>query len=347
MKKIFVLLFSLILIFALSGCSMTKETIGPNDSTSNEKPTKVIDEFKEDMLTYTYSVTTRTYTVSASYETNVEEIIIPDYIDYAPVRYIERFDKFYNLKRIILPETVYSVDTTFFHMCPELEYNQYDNGLYLGTLTNPYFYLYKPVNSSIDRITVHPDCKIIGNECFLNMTKIRNVTLPDGIKRIGYSAFLSALNLESINLPDSLEFIDVQAFSYCKALKEIEIPSSIKLVSEALFANDTSLSKVTINEGIDTIMLLAFKGCSALTEITIPSSIKLMYENSFEGCSMLRKVFIDSSYVASNEDFISIYEYAREVYIKDGLDTPKCIEEAYKLQSSSFYEGYSYYKIIG
>ncbi len=345
MKKITLIIFLFIILVSISACK--KDTTSLNTTTeANETTTVEIDEFKEDMLEYRLSKDLDFYYVSSAYETNIEELEIPTFHNNLPVRYIERFEKFYNLKKMIIPETIYGIDSSIYSFCNNFEYNEYNDGLYLGTKDNPYFYFYKPKSVKSETITIHNDTKIIGNECFLNNTKLRTINLPDGLKRIGYSAFMSALNITNISLPDSIEFIDVQAFSYCKALTNITIPKHIKIISEASFVNCNSLNSVTLNDEVETIMLGAFQGCTALSTITIPASIKNLYDKAFYDCTKLYTLYIDSESALNANSNSSIYDYARDLYVKDGLELNDYLNTLFKLDESIIIDGYTHYKTI-
>lgn len=87
-----------------------------------------------------------------------------------------------------------------------IKYNEYNNGYYLGTDTNPYYAFIKPIEGTYEEFTLHADTKIIASEAFLNSKTITKLVIPEGVTHIGKLAFFS-LNIGEIIFPSTIENI--------------------------------------------------------------------------------------------------------------------------------------------
>jgi len=79
------------------------------------------------------------------------------------------------LKNIVLDSGVYLRSDSVFNDCPSLEYNEYENGLYLGNNTNKYLFLIKAKNTDIVSFTIHESTNTICSSAFRNCDKLTTV----------------------------------------------------------------------------------------------------------------------------------------------------------------------------
>ena len=116
-----------------------------------------------------------TYEVKAGRAALLEEIVIPDIYKGRPVTSIgdKAFDNCSLLKSITIPNSVVSVGYAAFSGCDNLQYNEYDNGLYLGSAENPYLVLVKSKSTDVTSCEIHNDTKIIYS--ILSILRIINV----------------------------------------------------------------------------------------------------------------------------------------------------------------------------
>ena len=230
------------------------------------------------------------------------------------------------IKKVILPESVNTIEVSFFPPnVEEIEINE----------NNP--------NYMISNKSIYNKEKTI---LYMNFSKDTNITIENGVKKIGVKAFAKT-NAITINLPDSVEniegyaissnsvkkvtigknikSIDVNAFYACTNLTEIEIDETnslfivengiiynkdkTEIIAVATYDENISIAKgvtkisnnafinrkiksIVIPQGIKTIGREAFKGCHALTKIEIPSSVNEIGLECFLDTPNLKEIII-------------------------------------------------------
>lgn len=198
-----------------------------------------------------------------------------------------------HVTEMILPETLcffrYNYQTMTREM-PNLKFNEYKFGKYLGTKDNPYYAIVHYSNRLGAEIEMHPDTKIIASRTFQNMENLESADIPDGIKYVGAGAYRNCPKLTSISIPPSVIAIDEGPFWDCTALESVTIPGTLKNVCSHMFVDCTALETVIIEEGIETIGYGAFSGCTALKDVILPSGVKTVSMSAFNGCSSLTDI---------------------------------------------------------
>lgn len=230
------------------------------------------------------------------------------------------------IKKVILPESVNTIEVSFFPPnVEEIEINE----------NNP--------NYMISNKSIYNKEKTI---LYMNFSKDANITIENGVKEIAIKAFAKT-NAITINLPDSVEkiegyaicsnsvkkvtigkdvkSIDVNAFYGCTNLTEIEIDETnllfivengiiynkdkTEIIAVATYDENISIAKgvtkipnnafikrkiksIVIPQGIKTIGREAFKGCHALTKIEIPSSVNEIGLECFLDTPNLKEIII-------------------------------------------------------
>lgn len=127
-----------------------------------------------------------------------------------------------NLKKIVLPNTFYRAESTALLNCPKLQYNEYDNGRYLGNDVNPYVYLGGVINNSITSFKFHPDCR---------------TSVPKLFEE-------SSSTLEHVDFGSSLVRIESQTTYNCRQLKTMVIPATVTYLGMYNFRGLDSLTDV-------------------------------------------------------------------------------------------------------
>jgi len=114
-----------------------------------------------------------------------------------------------NLKTLVIPDSV----TSFWDNnkeynrngpldgCDSLEFNEYENGLYIGNPGNPYNIFVRPKGNpqelkEITTFKLHERTRIILGKAFSGCTNMKTVSIPDSVVCIGYHAFYDCEKLE-------------------------------------------------------------------------------------------------------------------------------------------------------
>lgn len=80
------------------------------------------------------------------------------------------------LETLVLGAKVSSINNSSFEGCESLEFNEYENALYLGTAENPYAVIVSVVNLSHENLKLHADTRIITAEAFANCIKLEAIS---------------------------------------------------------------------------------------------------------------------------------------------------------------------------
>ena len=171
------------------------------------------------------------------------------------------------LTSITIPDSVTSIGDRAFEGCNWLEYNKYDNGLYLGNIQNKYLCLIKTKTTDITSCAINENCKFIHSMAFKGCHSLTSITIPDSVTSIGCWAFYNCSSLTSITIGKSVTSIGNQVFSYCRNLTNIIIPDSVTSIGYGVFSDCIRLTSITIGSGVTSIGSMAFNNCSSLTTV--------------------------------------------------------------------------------
>lgn len=124
----------------------------------------------------------------------------------------------YSLTSITIPNSVTSVGTYAFGNCSRLQYNKYENCLYLGNKENPYLVLVEAKDTSITEATIHTNTKVIGGHAFYGCSSLISITIPNNVTSIESYAFYECSSLTSIIIPNNVTSIGSYTFYGCSSL---------------------------------------------------------------------------------------------------------------------------------
>ena len=212
------------------------------------------------------------------------------------------FNKCKSLTNITIPDSVTSIRFHAFDNCTNLQFNAYDNALYLGNAENPYLALVKANNLTITTCIISEKAKIICGSAFESCTGLTNITIPNGVIYIGNGAFRGCKGLTDITIPDSVTQISNDAFAICSGLTSIKIPNGVTSLESDVFNGCTGLTSITIPDSVTSIGSYAFVGCTGLTSITIPDSVTSIGINAFKGCTNLQFNTFDNALYLGNAE---------------------------------------------
>lgn len=94
-----------------------------------------------------------------------------------------------SLSKIAIPNNINYVGDNAFHGCDSLTYNEYENGLYLGSEENPYLLLIKAKNTSIKNASISDSTRIIYSNAFSYCSSLLSITIPSNVIYVGDYAF--------------------------------------------------------------------------------------------------------------------------------------------------------------
>ena len=237
--------------------------------------------------------------------TDLKSITIPDSVTSIGSR------SFYGCTRltsITIPDSVTSIDSEAFEYA-NLQFNAYDNALYLGNAENPYLVLVKAKNQSISSCVVSEKAKVICNSAFNKCTSLASITIPDSVTSIGGSAFDYSTHLKYIYITDIAAWCKISGLNSLmnygtdnknlylnnELITNLVIPNGVTSIGGSAFRNCTSLTSITIPDSVTRIDYQAFYGCTGLTSITIPDSVTNIGSYAFSGCTGLTSITIPDS----------------------------------------------------
>lgn len=197
-----------------------------------------------------------------------------------------------NLTKITIPSSVTRIGKNAFKDCLGLQFNEYENGYYLGNEQNPYLVLIKTAERRVKNFTIHPDCKIIYDSAFKDAVSLEQIVVPNGVVDIGAFAFNGCSSLVDVSLPNTLENISEGAFKNCIYLETIDIPNSVTAFGKQAFMGCTELNTINLSSALKEISAECFRNCKKLVNITIPSSVNKIGIYAFYSCLDLEELVI-------------------------------------------------------
>lgn len=232
----------------------------------------------------------------------------------APTEFTEHaFYGQFNLKTIILPETVTALGWGSFNECNNLESISLPANL--KTIGANAF----GVCESLKEITLPDSVDSIAEGVFQGCTSLTKINsrlakddgrtiviegtlvavawaglssykVPDGVTRIGNSVFshfshMGSRMLKSVSLPSGLKSIGNYAFQEAP-ITNIVIPDSVESIESSAFCFCWDLASVTLPNSLTQIENGVFDGCLSLGAITLPSQLERIGSNSFSGTSL-------------------------------------------------------------
>lgn len=165
----------------------------------------------------------------------------------------------------------------------------------------------------------YPKNLAIGNESFMNCSRLSAVEFPNRVISIGNNAFKEAGNDASVSefsvtferrLGTSIDYdhdlvIGNAAFYQCTNLKKIELPIRLTEMGNDAFKLTSNLSEVSIREDLQDARLEvipsgAFEN-SAVTKVVIPRSVTEIKLGAFGSCYSLEEVTFQEQIVPEGE----------------------------------------------
>lgn len=159
-----------------------------------------------------YALTRGVATVKRLMQSSVERVRVAPVWQGHAVRCIgERAFEHCGARRIVLPDSISSVDDYAFYSCAALE-----------------------------AVRLPDDLKQIGTGAFCS-SGLREIRIPRGVERVPRMAFSGCAALERVQIDDGVRFIDARAFADCKRLRSVRIPASVERIARGAFDSGCEL----------------------------------------------------------------------------------------------------------
>ena len=181
------------------------------------------------------------------------------------------FDGCRRLQLTSLPDSVEWIDKHVFNFCDSI--TEMELPRQLQEVPSELFTHFRVPNTSLKKIRLKDNVRIIHPEAFLLCKKLERIAMSEGIEEIGQGAFRGCASLRNLNLPAGIKRIGKDAFRDCSSLKEITIPGSVENIPEGMLCNCAALEKIVLEEGITQISSKAFTKCAKLKEVYLPASL--------------------------------------------------------------------------
>lgn len=186
------------------------------------------------------------------------------------------------LTTLVLPNNLTAIGTNAFDGCATLQYNEHQDGKYLGSSANSYAVLVS-AKENVTSLVVHDNTKIVYDSAFNNQDKLTTVTISQGVTVISNNAFDGCKALQSISVAaENANYSSASGILFNKqqtefvvipmAIVSANIPSTITAIPANAFANRTELASVSIPESVKMIGVGAFTKCEKLTSATFANT---------------------------------------------------------------------------
>ena len=216
MKKLTVILLSLLLALSFSGCKGKKANPASD---------------------FDYTVSDANQVMINEYLGNSTDVVIPEEIEGCPVTLIYSA-AFMNsdIESVTIPDTVVTIWNSAFANCQELHTVEMGNGVKL--IVSEAF----RDCSKLKNLTLSKSLETIEFGAFQGCTSLQKLVIPKSVSKWGMQAFYGC-PLTSLTFEDGIESIGSYAcFWTGKTLKSITIPASVTTLGEYCF--DSGLTEV-------------------------------------------------------------------------------------------------------
>ena len=168
---------------------------------------------------------------------------------------------FTNIKNIVIPENITSINEGAFYSCSTLTKAEFKNTL-----------------------------NIIGNRAFAGCTELAKIDTEADDKPTNCKDGMMWLS-------DSINVIGNEAFKDCNKIQYLKLSSGINVLDNGAFKNCTGLKGIVYNNdteigiNLETINSEAFYNCTSLTSVTLPKEFGGIGRDAFKGTGIETAIF--------------------------------------------------------
>ena len=206
-----------------------------------------------------------------------------------------------NLANINIPNKVSQIGYRAFEYCTNLNYQEYDNGYYLGNTENPYLAFAKAKSTEITSCTINDNCKFILDNGFNGCLSVTSVVIPNSVVFINRDAFYNS-NISNYNEYDNAYYLGNTENPYLVLIEAksenittCTINENCKFIYDNAFNNCTLLTSITLPDSVISIGKMAFQACIALKNIKLSNNVSYIGESAFKVCRQLTSIVIPTS----------------------------------------------------
>lgn len=258
-----------------------------------------------------------------------------------------------SLTNLTLPDGLEEMESMLYN-CNSLSYNEYSNGYYLGSKTNPYLVLVKQLNDDIANITINSDCKFIYYSALNECTNLTEVVIPQNVKTIYRGAISNCENLTNLSVSANNQFYTSEnniiynkdktvLIRAASKIDNVVVPAGVTEIGEGAFQNSSiryinlvdcttlktigknafngsSIQTIELNNGLTEIGEYAFYSCQNLTSVKIPSSVTSIAYSAFNYCNRLTNI----DFAGTKEQWNKLVGNGTSWYPTENIFTVKC-----------------------
>ena len=225
-----------------------------------------------------------------------------------------------NIKKIILPNSLETINTYAFKECVGLEsvvandglkgigYGAFVDCMSLKTINLPNSLerlgwidsldlYYKGVGlvfdncASLGPVLIIPDkVTLIPDRCFSSCDNLDSVFIGNSVTEIGNDAFMYS-GLSYVSLGAKVKTIGDRAFNYCDNLTTVLFNNRLSEIGRGAFQYCKKLQEAMIPYSVETIGESAFEGCTSLNSLKIPSLTRIIGDKAFYDCDNIENIY--------------------------------------------------------
>lgn len=213
--------------------------------------------------------------------------------------YENAFDSNRNIKKVVLPQGITSINAEAFRY------------------------------SYITEINIPASVTSIGEYAFANCPYLTKITFEGKNINIHPTAFYNTDGAGILTIGTDVDEITEQQFKG-RDFKVVIIPENVEKIGKSAFENCTNLQQVIFSEGLQVIEENAFKGCTSITNLQIPDSVTSVGKGAFINLDNLQFLELGTDFDYEDCTFDEIFSLDKsliEVNNKSEKDLSSYINE--------------------